>query len=123
MYDELAALARAEFGDLVMEARPIGRRAGAALKLRLFLRDTAFVDVWLSPSLNEYSYHWEQRAKRGLLHRHDNAPDHSDVATHPQHFHNGAEDQIEASDIPTEPRAALRYFLEFIRAQLTTIGE
>jgi hypothetical protein len=88
------------------------------LKLRLHVRDGTFIDVWLSADQKRYAYHWEQRAKRGLLHRHDNAPDHPEIATHPKHFHKGAEDQVEESYIPDNPRAALREFLKFVVQQL-----
>jgi len=83
MYDELAEIARTEFSDLVLRTEQLGRRASAPLKLRLHLRDETFVDVWLNPTATDYSYHWEHRAKRGLLHRHDNAPDHPEISTHP----------------------------------------
>lgn len=118
MYEELIQLALAEFGDIVVRTETIGRRAGVALKLRLHLIDATTIDVWLSPDLNRYSYHWEQRAVRGLLHRHDNAPDHPSVFTFPKHFHNGSEDAIEASYIPDEPAQALRFFLSFVRNRL-----
>ncbi len=119
MYEEFVQIAQTEFGDIVAHAETIGRRAGVALKLRFYLVDATTVDVWLSPDLNRYSYHWEQRAVRGLLHRHDNAPDHPNVATFPKHFHNGSEDAIEASYIPDEPAHALRFFLTFVRTRLS----
>lgn len=118
MYDELIRLARAEFGDIVARTETIGRRAGVALKLRLHLIDSTLIDIWLSPDGNRYAYHWEQRAARGVLHRHDNAPDHPDVATFPKHFHNGSEDAVEDSFIPNEPAHALRYFLSFVRSRI-----
>lgn len=76
-------------------------------------------DVWLSPDLARYSYHWEQRAKRGLIHRHDNAPDHPAISTFPKHFHNGSESAVEESHIPDDPVTALGQFLAFVRARLT----
>ncbi len=72
----------------------------------------------LSPDLTRYAYHWEQRAKRGLIHRHDNAPDHPHISTSPKHFHNGSEANIEESHIPNDPPAAIRQFLTFVRARL-----
>lgn len=123
MYDQLARIARAEFGAIVIRTETIGRRAGIPLKLRLHVRDSTFIDIWLSTDQRRYAYHWEQRAKRGLLHRHDNAPDHPEIATHPKHFHNGAEDQVEESYIPDDPRAALREFLKLVVQQLEDVGE
>lgn len=123
MYDRLARIARTEFVAIIVRTETIGRRAGIPLKLRLHVRDSTFIDIWLSADQRRYAYHWEQRAKRGLLHRHDNAPDHPEIATHPKHFHNGAEDQVEDSYIPDDPRAALREFLKFVVQQLEDVGE
>jgi hypothetical protein len=123
MYDQLARIATAEFGAVITHTEMIGRRAGIALKLRLYVRDSTIIDVWLSTDQKRYAYHWEQRAKRGLIHRHDNAPDHPEIATHPKHFHNGAEENVEESQIPDSPRSALREFLRFVDRELTAAGE
>jgi hypothetical protein len=69
MYDEFEWIVRAEFTDIVSDTHRFGRRAGVDLKLRLTLTDGTFVDVWLSPDSMRYSYHWEQRARRGVIHR------------------------------------------------------
>ena len=74
MHDELERIVGAEFADIVSDTHRFGRRAGIDLKLRLTLTDGTFVDVWLSPDSTRYSYHWEQRAHRGVIHRFDNAP-------------------------------------------------
>ncbi len=118
MYDDLERIALVEFGDTVINSQQIGRRAHTTLKLRLSVRDGTFIDVWLSPDGARYAFHWEQRAKRGLIHRHDNAPDHPYIATHPKHFHNGSESNVEESLIPDNPLDALRYFLTFVRIQI-----
>ena len=123
MYDQLARIATAEFGAVITHAETIGRRAGIALKLRLHVRDGTFIDVWLSADQKRYAYHWEQRAKRGMVHRHDNAPDHPEIATHPKHFHNGSEENVEESLISDSPRSALREFLRFVERELTVAGE
>jgi len=118
MYAAVEGIALAEFPDVVTDVKRIGRRADAALKLRLLIRDGSFVDVWLSPTGADYAYHWEQRAQRGCLHRHDNAPDHPHITTYPKHFHNGDEATVEESFIPDDPETAIRYFLGFVRNQL-----
>jgi hypothetical protein len=120
MYAILAEIALAEFGDLVIHCQPIGRRSQAPLKLRLTIRDGTFLDVWLNADGSRYAYHWEQRARRGLIHRHDNAPDHPTIATHPKHFHNGTEEAIEESYIPDDPEMALRFFLDYVREHITS---
>jgi hypothetical protein len=81
-----------------------------------------FVDVWIDPLYSRYSFHWEQRAKRGLIYRHDNAPDHPHIATFPKHFHDGDERQVEESHISDNPKDALREFLEFVRVKLEEFG-
>ncbi len=122
MYAALDHLALTEFADIVTGVRSMPRRARASLKLRLDIRDGTFVDVWLNPSRTRYAYHWEQRAKRGHLHQHDNAPDHPHIATHPKHFHNGSENNVEISHIPDAPVEALRFFLGFVRDELASLG-
>ncbi|MBI1299837.1 hypothetical protein GC175_33345 [bacterium] len=118
MYERLAQIALQEFGDIITDFDLIGRRTGVPLKLRLHVHDGTYIDIWLSPDQKRYAYHWEQRAVRGLLHRHDNAPDHPEVATFPKHFHNGDEDTLEESYISNDPTAAVREFLSFVREQL-----
>lgn len=119
MYDRLAAIAEGEFAAIIARTQTIGRRAGVPLKLRLFVRDGTFVDVWLSPDQRRYVYHWEQRAVRGLIYRHDNAPDHPHIATHPKHFHNGDEATVEVSYLPDQAPDALRAFLRFVEQKLS----
>ena len=122
MFDILADIALTEFPGIVTGVRRIHRRSGATLKLRLDIRDGTFVDIWLNPPRTRYAYHWEQRAQRGSLHRHDNAPDHPHIATHPKHFHDGSESDVKASHIPDAPPDALRYFLSFVQDELATLG-
>jgi len=123
MYYKLARIARQEFSDVVVEARIMSRRAATPLKLRLLIRDGTFVDVWLSPEGKRYAYHWEQRAKRGLIHRHDNAPDHPEITTFPKHFHDGSEATVKPSSISDDPAVALRQFLSFVRERLKLYEE
>lgn len=121
MYDEFARLAESEFGDIVTEWQFIYRRAAIPLKLRLQIRDKTYVDIWLSDDLNRYSFHWEQRAVRGVIHRYDNAPDHPKISTFPKHFHDGSEENVLPSTIPDEPQEMLRAFLTFVRKKLIEI--
>ncbi len=118
MYEALAEIARSEFADIIDHTELIGRRAAVPLKLRLHVRDGTVIDIWLSPDLQRYAYHWEQRAKRGLLHRYDNAPDHPEIATFPKHFHDGNEQVVVESNLSDDPYAALRQFLGFVRRRL-----
>ena len=123
MLDKLARIAQIEFGDIVRETQFIHRRADLVEKIRFLLRDHTTADIWINPAGTRYSFHWEQRAKRGLIHRFDNAPDFPDFATFPRHFHNGAEDQVEESRLGDDPEIALREFLAFVRTKLNELGE
>ena len=120
MYEELAEIAINEFGDIVTDWRLFYRRSALPVKLRLFIRDETYLDVWVNPSQERYSYHWEQRAGRGLIHRHDNAPDHPEITTFPKHFHDRGEENVLPSIISDEPNEALREILSFVRQRLTT---
>ena len=79
--------------------------------------DNSFLDVWLSDEI-DYSYHWEQRALRGLIHRWDNAPDHPEIESFPHHFHDGDESNVIGSNLDKDCRVAIREVLEFIADRL-----
>jgi hypothetical protein len=119
LFSEIVELVFREFSDIVADAQLRFASSGAIERLRIFLKDESFVDVWLSTS-GKYSYHWEHRHIRGLIHRHDNAP-HSrwkQIKTFPKHFHDGSEDNVIESTISNNPREAIREFLNFIRSKL-----
>lgn len=122
MLPDFSHIAQAEFSDIVTSTQLFYRHAGQPEKLRLRLRDGTFVDLWVNPSGTRYSFHWEHRAKRGLIHRHDNAPDFPTIATFPKHFHNGSESQVEESYLSDDLEMALREFLTFIRTKLAEFG-
>lgn len=111
-------IAQTEFRDIVASVQSFYRRAGLEEKLRLVFRDGTYADIWVNPSGSRYSFHWEQRAKRGLIYRYDNAPDFPEIPTFPKHFHNGSEAQVETSYLSDDPETALREFLAFVRAKL-----
>ena len=53
---DLRRLAELEYGDIVVDSQMLSE------KLRLFLFDTSFVDIWLSRRLpNRFGFHWERR--------------------------------------------------------------
>lgn len=119
-YEFLRETVLSEYADLVVRGDLLRLPSGEVLKLRLYLADESFVEVNVSAT-GRYSYHWERRLTgRSDIHRFDNAP-HSRwqaVATYPNHFHNGAEDQVESSEISSEPMEAIRQVCAFIRAKL-----
>jgi hypothetical protein len=90
-------------------------------KLRAFLDDGSFIDVWFSLKITgRFSYHWERRHIDGSMYRHDNFPDINwqSVSTYPKHFHNDSQDAVEESYMDDNPRISLRQFMEFVRSQL-----
>ena len=121
IFSTLVHIALTEFADIVTNHELIRRRASVPLKLRLYVCDGTLIDIWLSSDQARYAYHWEQRAIRGLIHRHDNAPDHPDVLTFPKHFHNRMENVVEPSTISDDPATALREFLQFVRNKLESL--
>lgn len=116
-YRMLEQITKTEFSDIVKNCNLIGGRSAQPNKLRVFLIDGSFLDVWLSEE-NDYSFHWEQRAVRGLIHRWDNAPDHPEVVSFPHHFHDGKENNILSSSLKADMIGAFKEVLTFIRAKL-----
>jgi hypothetical protein len=119
LFNQIIEVVLAEFSDIAVDVQVRFILSGAVERLRIFLKDESFVDVWLSTS-GKYSYHWEQRHVRGLIHRHDNAPHGKwkEIKTFPKHFHDGNEDNVKESNIPDDPLSAINYFLSFVRAFL-----
>lgn len=116
---KLSSLALNDFKDIVISTRLVGGKASSPNKLRIYFFDESFLDVWLSND-GDYSYHWEHRAQRGLLHRWDNAPDHSELNTFPEHFHDGSQKNVEESKLSPDPEKAINHVLNFIRNNLKT---
>ena len=120
-YRILEQIAKTEFSDILKNCTLIGGRSAQPNKLRVFLIDGSFLDVWLSEE-NNYSFHWEQRAVRGLIHRWDNAPDHPEVGSFPHHFHDGKENNILSSSLKADMIGAFKEVLTFIRAKLKDVS-
>jgi len=116
-YKNLEKIARSDFPEIVKDTALIGGRSSQPNKLRIYLIDGSFLDVWLSEE-NDYSYHWEQRAVRGLIHRWDNAPDHIEIDTFPHHFHDGEDKNVTNSQLNTDIRIAFKEILSFIKRNL-----
>jgi hypothetical protein len=69
-YRHIKTIVETKFSDIVMAAELILGVAGRIRKLRLYLIDNTFVDIWYS-SDGSYSYHGEQRTIRNTTYRHD----------------------------------------------------
>ncbi|MFH1774222.1 MAG: DUF6516 family protein [Methanobacteriota archaeon] len=117
LYNKLSSIAKDEFSDIVSVTELIGKKSLGSSKLRIHLRDGTYIDIWISKG-GKYSYHWEQRAKRGLIYRHDNAPDFSEISTFPKHFHDGSQENVKESRISDKPEEAVREFLKFARQKV-----
>lgn len=121
IYSKLKVIAESGFQDIVSSANFVGGRAGAPDKLRIYFIDNSFLDIWLSED-GDYSYHWEHRAQRGLIHRWDNAPDHPELFTFPEHFHNGSDKEVKESELCGDYEKAIKDVFAFIQRKLAEYG-
>ena len=110
-YKRIKGNVERRFSDILKSSELIQGTAGRIRKLRLYLIDNTFVDIWYSPD-GSYSYHWEQRAIRNAIYRHDNAPHERwrNVATFPKHCHDGDQLNVTESLPPESSCASSRYF-------------
>ena len=70
-------------------------------KLRVYLEDESYMDVWVSRKLGDrYAVHWERRHVDGTIYRWDNTPHeaHKSVSTFPHHFHDGSDENVGPSE-------------------------
>ncbi|MEA3361158.1 MAG: DUF6516 family protein [Thermodesulfobacteriota bacterium] len=109
------------FSDILKSAELIQGTAGRIRKLRFYLIDNTFVDIWYS-SDGSYSYHWEQRNIRNTIYRHDNAPHKKwrNVPTFPKHCHDGNHLNVTESFLPDNPEKAVEDFFHLVREKMTT---
>jgi hypothetical protein len=95
--DDLKRIAEVEFADIVESTLLID------YKMRIFLTDKGFIDVYLSLRLpGKFGFHWECMDKAWTFYRYDNFPDKKwqTLSTHPFHFHRGTQDNVEISPFP-----------------------
>lgn len=107
----LRRVVEVEFADIILQTY-----SPDINELRIILKDGSFIDVWFSLKLHgRYSYHWERRAVDGTLYRHDNAPHRrwEYVDTFPKHFHDGSEEAVVESALPSEPGGGFTEFSLF----------
>lgn len=111
-YNQLSRIALTDFPDIVEGTKLIEG------KLRLFLSDNSFVDVWFSEKRKGiYAYHWDRKAIDETIYRYNNLPDKEakKLKTFPKHFHDGSEKSIRESDLSDSPEEALKSILSFAR--------
>ena len=90
-------------------------------KLRVFIIDNSLVDIWFSSVIPErFSYHWERRHIDGTLYRYDNFPDPrwKRISTFPVHFHNGSQNQVQASSLSNDHLQSIHEFMDFVKRTL-----
>lgn len=100
IYQKLSLIAEVEFSDVVEIVEE------SVDKLRIYLKDGSFIDIWFSKKIEgRYAYHWERCHIDGKIYRHDNIPHKrwEYVKTFPKHFHNGSEANVCESSINNEP--------------------
>jgi len=113
--NEIRRIAEVEFASIVTDAEVMG------VKLRIILTDTSYVDVWVSKKLeNRFGFHWERGHMDGTIYRYDNFPDTDwkHISTYPFHFHNGAQDTVEASSFSQNAIQGFRDFMGFVEAKM-----
>ena len=116
-YYELSTIAAKEFPDIILSAQ-IGQG-----KLRLFVIDGSFVDVWFSKRIEgRFAYHWERRHIDGRIYRYDNRPHErfKQMKGFPTHFHNGSDEAVRESKFSPNYQEALREFLHLVREKLSS---
>ena len=109
-FESLARIAEIEFSEIVSDSVSMGE------KLRLFLVDASYIDIWVSQSLKDrFGFHWERRHLDGTIYRYDNFPDTEwkAVSSYPRHFHNGSQDAVESAPFSMDLSEGFRDFLNF----------
>ncbi len=90
-------------------------------KLRIYLIDESFIDVWISRRLaGRYAIHWERRHIDGTIYRWDNTPHeiHRRISTFPHHFHEGRDNVVKPYNYPGSIEEALKEALKYAKEKL-----
>lgn len=106
-----------DFPDIISSTRFVGGKTSDPNKLRIYLTNGSFLDVWLSGE-GDYSYHWESTLQEGLIHRWESAPDHPHLDTSSKHFHEGSSENVLESSLSDEPEQAIVEVLNFVRKRI-----
>jgi hypothetical protein len=117
---KLSDIAEIEFADVVTGCDVVEG------KLRLYIFDGSFLDVWFGRQLEgRYAYHWERRHVDDTIYRWDNAKHDvwKNVKTFPHHFHEGMDSIVRESLLPKVPEKGLRYVIEYVRDLVYKINQ
>ncbi|RZB36126.1 MAG: hypothetical protein SRB2_02477 [Desulfobacteraceae bacterium Eth-SRB2] len=118
-YKQIQRNVESKFTDILHSTELIRGTAGRIRKLRLYLIDKTFVDIWYSTD-GSYSFHWKQSAIRNAIYRHDNAPHRKwkNVSTFPKHCHDGDQLNVTESFLPDDYKKAIEEFLRLVREKM-----
>lgn len=109
-YQKFDRIAAVEFGDIIVSSEDLGH------KLRIYLKDKTFIDLYLSVTIKttRFSIHWERRHQKKGFYRLDNTPDPDwkKIESFPLHFHFGTYRKVKAS--PFHGKTVTEYFRQFL---------
>lgn len=95
-------------------------------KLRIYLIDKSFIDIYLSQVISgRFAFHWEREQIDKTIYRYDNFPDVNwkNRSTFPYHFHQGSQDKVISSSFSKEIIPGFRDFMKFVSQRIKEIGE
>ncbi|MEB3780409.1 MAG: DUF6516 family protein [Desulfurococcales archaeon] len=90
-------------------------------KLRIYLIDESFIDIWISRRLpNRYAIHWERRHIDGSIYRWDNTPheSHRHIPTFPHHFHEKHDNIVKPYSYPGNIEEAVKEALRYAKEKM-----
>jgi hypothetical protein len=118
-YEEISKIIQREFSEIIISLEILYLPSGLAQKIRVYLVDYTFVDIWFSKK-GRYSFHWEARLVRNVIYRFDNAPHKKwiKISTFPHHFHDRNDKNVKPSNLPFKLEDAIRAFFLFVRNKI-----
>ncbi|MCK4798810.1 MAG: hypothetical protein KAT05_15645 [Spirochaetes bacterium] len=121
-YNKIVDSINNQFSNIIEKTSIIYSESSIPIKVRIFLIDKSFIDVFISLS-GKYSYHWERRLINNKIYRHDNAPHekHKNIKTYPKHFHFEDEKNVLESYISDAPILAIVEFMEFVSEKINGV--
>ncbi len=115
LYKRLSKIAEVEFPDIVHHS------SITSGKLRLYITDGSYFDIWFSQKLpDRFAYHWERRKIDGKIYRYDNRPheQYRSMKGYPGHYHNGCDKKVEEDRFSDDYEVVLREFLKMVRDKI-----
>ena len=113
--ETIRRIAEVEFESIVIFSETLGK------KLRLYLSDQSFIDIYVSQTIkNRFAFHWERQHLDGKIYRFDNYPDirWKEVKGFPYHFHDGKQNKVIKAGFPQEIIAGFRNFMHFVQHRI-----